>query len=193
MKCSVCKIEKEETEFSKNQKKCKRCEIEYQQKNYARRMIMGAKLADKKRGRVSECKYITESKIFELQEEQENLCCYCELKMVFGVGVSRKQANALTIERIDNITGHIEENCVLACHHCNVALSNVPFEIKKIYGRLFKEGFIKWCPGKYHVMQDDHILEPYKFSKRQRSSDGLYNYCKSCTKKQISSHKKHCV
>jgi hypothetical protein len=153
---------------------------EYSQINYAKRMIISAKQKDKKRGRISECKYITESKIFELQEVQENLCRYCETKMKFGIGINRIESNALTLERIDNTTGHIEENCVLSCHHCNVALKNVPFEIKKIYGRLFKEGFIKWCPGKYHVMQDDHILETTEFGKHKNRAGGLYQYCKSC-------------
>jgi hypothetical protein len=79
-----------------------------------RRWIEHSKETDKLRKQETN---ITREFCTTIITESGNRCCYCavELQML------ERNANLMTIERIDNRLGHVVGNCRVACFHCNCA------------------------------------------------------------------------
>ena len=83
------------------------------------RICRDAKYNDRKSCRVidSTIPYITTTRLFELQNKQQNKCYYCFSNMCWYE--RKRNPLGLTLERLDNSLPHYESNCVLACKHCN--------------------------------------------------------------------------
>ena len=60
--------------------------------------------------------YITTKGVIDLQQQQENLCYYCQIFMDW---LKRSKKDGLTIERLYPKYPHLESNCVLCCKSCN--------------------------------------------------------------------------
>lgn len=67
----------------------------------------GYKEQDKKRNRAFD---LTPEKVARLAEKWGNICWHC------GDELNEK---TLTLDRIDNTLGHLEDNCILSCWNCN--------------------------------------------------------------------------
>ncbi len=138
-------------------------------RNFASCIVQASKKSDKKRNRrFKEEEYVSCRWIHEQLEMQYSRCVYCCCKMLFGEGMSRKDPDGLTIERIDEKVAHIKENCVLACSLCNNRSYFLPKQIMNDgrFGPNLKEGIFRWCPGKAHgANEEDHVRAKEDFGK----------------------------
>lgn len=80
-----------------------------------RNMIKSSCQRDKKRGYYDQANFIDYEHVYNLIQESNNQCyyCNCDLQCV------KYTSNMGTIERLDNNIGHIKGNCAIACKSCN--------------------------------------------------------------------------
>lgn len=100
-------------DHKKQRSHCKLCsnEIHITISNW----ISVSKQNDKKYNRYDETNFIDFDFCKELIQESGKTCYYCDIELQYI-----EYNNTLaTIERLDNDIGHIKENCVIACKHCN--------------------------------------------------------------------------
>ena len=89
----------------------------YKQNTWAKRIVMHAKMADKRYNRpICEQEYITPKRLTYLRLLQQNRCFYCKTELQ---NQNRKLHNGLSCERLSSSESHTQQNCVLACHRCN--------------------------------------------------------------------------
>ena len=95
--------------------RCKECgdEIHITIKNW----IYQSKQSDKKKNIYDENNFIDYEFCKELIQESGKFCYYCDIELQY----IEYNSTLATIERLDNDIGHIKENCVIACKHCNVS------------------------------------------------------------------------
>lgn len=98
---------------NKHKQKCKQCNDPIQ--ITIKKMISGSKINDKKKNRYDEKNFIDYYFIENLITTNNNKCYYCKVELQYIL----YQNNLATIERLDNLIGHIKENCVVACLECN--------------------------------------------------------------------------
>jgi len=92
---------------------CKKCndEIHITIRNW----INHSKQDDKKYNKYDETNYIDYEFCKDLIQESGKNCYYCDIELQY---IEYNETLA-TIERLDNDIGHIKDNCVIACKHCN--------------------------------------------------------------------------
>lgn len=70
--------------------------------------------------------------LYDLYEKQNTQCYYCNT--VLNVeNMNIKTFNQVSIDRKDSNLGHIKENCVLSCLHCNMSKSDRPIAEYKLF------------------------------------------------------------
>ncbi len=162
---------------------CKLCRRSHVQRDWMQRIIINSQGTDRSKG-FKVVNPITIEWIETTVKRQEGCCFYCAFPMKFGIGINRKESDALTVERLDNSLGHDVSNCVLACHECNERARNVPQEIMNSgYAPNLKEGVMKWCPGPLHTTLEEHVLMADDFCFRERNIHNLHDICKRCDMK----------
>lgn len=80
------------------------------------RMIYGSERQDQVCNRFDKENFIDYDHVFQLIQDSENNCYYCDTNLQF---IDCRAPNGATIERLDNTIGHIKTNCVIACWKCN--------------------------------------------------------------------------
>ena len=93
---------------------CKKC-CNDPIKLLVKNMYNGSKTADKRANRDIETNYIDQSFLHNLLEEHKN-CYHCQIPLQY-IDFNKDLA---TIQRLNNNIGHSKDNCVIACHSCNV-------------------------------------------------------------------------
>ena len=138
-KCRMCSQTKNETDFvlrgkSKITNTCKDCSTLRKSKDYCpcgvrehdcttcndpivRRttsMIHGSRIADKKHNRKCDLSFtIVLNKVVDNPN-----CIYCDVELQY---IAPYLPNHATIDRVNNLIGHTNENCVISCRRCNCA------------------------------------------------------------------------
>jgi hypothetical protein len=165
--CHVCGVESKHS-------KCSECARIYRQSNPFKRMVYGARSADKTHGRMYDVdEYITEAESVKLLGTQNGSCCYCKCKLKHGIGINRtNDPDSMTLERVDNDIAHIVDNCVIACRFCNYTRNNTKsFDFMVEHGARLKSGVEKYC---------SHCVSFYP------NSDVRTGWCRGC----VSTYKK---
>jgi len=119
--------------------------------------------------------FITIPAIERLIIEQEDKCLYCTGPFDHKAP-NRHWPDAPTLERLDESLAHTIDNCVLACHYCNVSRKGKTVEEMKEYAMCMKLGWIQYCPTCKTYYEDlDNA-----FAKNRSKLDGLQGACRSC-------------
>jgi hypothetical protein len=77
-------------------------------------MIHGSRIADKKKGR--ECNLDFTNVLHKVVDTPN--CVYCDIELQY---VGSYLPNFATIDRVNNLIGHTNENTVISCRRCNCA------------------------------------------------------------------------
>ncbi len=87
-------------------------------------MVYAGRKADRKSNRLpfDMATFITPDGILDMWDAQQHRCWYCNVVMQTE---NRRLCDGCTIERLDNSIGHTSDNCVLACHECNVRKKHI--------------------------------------------------------------------
>lgn len=136
-KCRICEETKIETDFvlrgkSKITNTCKDCSVLRKEKDYcpcgvrfhdctncsdpivrrATSMIHGSRVADKKHNRNCDLDFSTV--LYKIVDTPH--CTYCDIELCY---VGSYLPNFATIDRINDLIGHTNENTLLSCRSCN--------------------------------------------------------------------------
>lgn len=109
------------------------------------RIVRDSRYNDRKAGRVIDPtrKFISTKRLFTLQENQANLCYYCQANMAHTN--RRSNPNGLTLERLNNGYPHYEDNCVLCCKSCNSKRYSREVGLLKRYFSIWKHKALDPC------------------------------------------------
>ena len=147
----------------------------YDQFHWKAKMVRCSRSSDKRAGRSTDSiDYITATRIEEMLSMQQSKCFYCDVDMLYGIGVNRQcSKEAVTIERIYNDEPHTCNNCVLACQNCNsLRADNISFDEMIIYGKV--KASHKRCPSCIEFKTRS------SFFKNAARGDGIQSVCKTC-------------
>ena len=97
----------------KGKNKCKLCGDEV--KITISQWVSHSRASDKKKNRYDANNFIDRCFLEGLVEDSEGKCHYCQTELQY---ITYDNTLA-SIERLDNSTGHIKSNCVIACLLCN--------------------------------------------------------------------------
>jgi len=137
--CRICRESLEESQFkkrgiSKITATCIKCSEERKNNDYcphnrrehdcyectdpivrrATSMIHSSRMSDKRKNRKCDLDFTT-----VLHKIVDNpLCVYCDIELQY---VAPYLPNHCTIDRINDLIGHTNENCVISCRRCNCA------------------------------------------------------------------------
>ncbi len=64
--------------------------------------------------------YITCDWIDAQFEKHGTYCKFCQTNMTLYVTEDGKVESNITVDRINNALAHVQSNCQLACHTCNI-------------------------------------------------------------------------
>ena len=95
---------------------------EWLRMNWWVHMVSCSKRKDIKKGLFDPDDHIDKELLQYRFDEQKGKCFYCNVAMIthsLGLGQGNITPDRLTVERMDNRTGHTKENCILACFRCN--------------------------------------------------------------------------
>ena len=191
--CRTCRQHKEDGEFSGDKSKkdklgsrCKDCDQEYQQANWADRIVRSSKLHDDDADRpIDSDDYIDSKWVEELVGRNPN-CHYCDAPLKYGLGINRNtNPDGLQLDRMDSSLEHTKSNCVQCCKTCNHRSGTIAYKWKKISGGSnFAHFGMKWCPYYLHNGGDegDHVRNIDEFGLKASKKDGLCSTCRSCTR-----------
>lgn len=95
----------------------------YKDRHWWKNMISATKKSDTRKGFYDEAKHIDAEFLMGKFVEQKGNCYYCDVKCT-TVATKQIARTKLTVERKNNAKGHTKDNCILACHYCNVFRGN---------------------------------------------------------------------
>lgn len=85
--------------------------------------INGYKNQDNKKKNYDEFNFVSIANVLNLFKEQNLNCYYCQEKCLLFYKFVRENKQ-WTLDRIDNSIGHVSNNVILSCLHCNLKRRN---------------------------------------------------------------------